>query len=94
MLSHFRHIEITELHSPVLVQKYICTFEITMKNFHFVKIPKSFDNLNENLPDVDLRKFGFLRFVSDYFLVKVSSISILHDDAKRLSIFRKKSFFV
>ena len=65
-----------------------------MKNFHFMEIPKSFDNLNENLPNVDLRKFGFLRFVSDYFLVKVSSISILHDDAKRLSIFRKKSFFV
>ena len=65
-----------------------------MQDFADVKRPKSSDYLYKNIPDFFLFNISFTLLISTNFLVNISIISELHNQAKTLSCFIYESFFV
>ena len=57
-----------------------------MQNFHVMKTMKSFNNLNEVLPDFGLVKEGSHIFVLIDLLVEIATIGILHNDAESIRV--------
>ena len=57
-----------------------------MENIEFVEVSESDDDLNENSPDFGFLEEVFLFFVVDDFLVEISVIGELHDDASLVNI--------
>ena len=56
-------------------------FNIAVENFHFMKDAQPHDDLCEYVPDVSfIEKLG-LPFPLEYFLEKIASVCVLHDDA-------------
>ena len=51
-LCHFRYVEIAELGSLVFVKEDVCTLHVSVQDFELVQRFKSFDNLDDNLPNV------------------------------------------
>jgi len=47
-----------------------------------MKFCQSFYDLNENIPDILLIELASFFFMFEYFLQQVSSICVLHDNAK------------
>lgn len=64
-----------------------------MKNIHAVQLIEAFDNWNEYAPNLFLVKSLFLLSVICDFLVKITVISELHDDAQVL-LAVGKGFFI
>ena len=53
-----------------------------MKYLHVVKSLQSHNNLEKNIPDLFLLNVGFSLLILAYFLVHITVVSILHDNAK------------
>ena len=78
-LGNLGNIHIAEFGSPIFVQKYIGTFQISVKNVGVVKGLQTLDNLDKDTPDIFFTQVGLLFLVSCNFLEKISIIGKLHD---------------
>ena len=65
-----------------------------MHYFHFVEGFKSWDHLDHHFPYFVLLEKGLIFLVVDDFLVEVSIIRILHDDAQWVAQFVNEYVFV
>jgi hypothetical protein len=93
-LGHFGYIQISEFVFTVFCAKNIRTFEVAMENLNFVKGFESFGHLDHGLPNLDLVEESFVDFMVINFLLDVSGVGKLHNDAKSLGFFIKESFFI
>ena len=53
-LGDFGNIHVTELRLAIFVEEHICTLQISVENVSVMKSLQSFDNENENFPNVVL----------------------------------------
>jgi len=80
-LGNFRNIHVTEFCRPILVQKDICAFQVTVENGGLMKSTQAPNNLNENAPNVLFLDVSLVFLVASNFLEKVPVIRIIHHDA-------------
>jgi len=94
LFGHFTHVEVTKFNDAGLGQEQVRTLDVSVANFQIVESFETPNDLNEVVPDLVLSHLLSSALFSIDQLEHITSIRVLHDDAKTVGRILKKGFLV